>query len=572
MTYNWFDLLKLLGSLGFFLFGMKLMSESLQRVAGAKMRSILSAMTYNKYMGIFTGFLVTAIIQSSSATTVMMVSFVNAGLLSLTESIGVIMGANIGTTVTAWLVLFFGFKVKASIFILPLIAIAIPFLFSKVKRRNSIGELIVGFAIVFMGIEFLKDSAPNIENSPHLAEYIAGFSGYRFGSVLIYLVLGAILTMIVQSSSAVMALTLVMCHSGWINFEMAAGMILGQNIGTTITANLAALVANVSAKRAAIAHTIFNVIGVGAVMLIYYPFLKFIGNLTQIFGYDSPIMPLGKSVEGSRESILVALALYHTVFNIFNTVILIGFVPFLEKTVKRIVPFKEDDEDFNLRYINTGLMSTGEIALLQAKNEIIVYMERVMKMFVFVRDLYEAKNNNKFSKFYAKINKYEDISDRMELEIATYLTRISEESVSTGGSEKIASMLNLVSNIESLADAVNNLANTLQRKSNSKIAFNKDIEKNISKLFSFNDELLKIFKSNLNKKDVDLHPDEYKKRVNQLSELEHSLKQEHFKNLHKGKYKTSVGVIYSDVYTDIISIGKQTFNVFELFFPDGRGV
>ena len=548
------------------------MSESLQRVAGAKMRSILSAMTYNKYMGIFTGFLVTAIIQSSSATTVMMVSFVNAGLLTLTESIGVIMGANIGTTVTAWIVLFFGFKVKASIFTLPLIAIAIPFLFSKLKKRNSIGELIVGFAIIFMGIEFLKDSAPNIENSPHLVDYIAGFSSHRFGSILIYLIIGTLLTMIVQSSSAVMALTLVMCHNGWISYEMAAAMVLGQNIGTTITANLAALVANVSAKRAAIAHTIFNVIGVAAVMLIYYPFLKLIGNMTQIFGYDSPIMPLGQSTEGSRESILVALSLYHTVFNIFNTVILIGFVPLLEKAVKRIVPFKEDDEDFSLRYINIGLMSTGEIALLQAKNEIIVYMERVMKMFAFVRDLYEAKTNNKFSKFYAKIQKYEDISDRMELEIATYLTRISEESVSTQGSEKIASMLNLVSNIESLADAVNNLANTLQRKSNSKIIFNKDIERNINKLFSFNDELLKAFKSNLNNSDADLHPDEYKKRVKQLNELEHSLKQEHFKNLHKGKYKTSVGVIYSDVYSDILSIGKQTFNVIELFFPDGRGV
>ena len=279
------------------------MSESLQRVAGAKMRSILSAMTYNKYMGIFTGFLVTAIIQSSSATTVMMVSFVNAGLLTLTESIGVIMGANIGTTVTAWIVLFFGFKVKASIFTLPLIAIAIPFLFSKLKKRNSIGELIVGFAIIFMGIEFLKDSAPNIENSPHLVDYIAGFSSHRFGSILIYLIIGTLLTMIVQSSSAVMALTLVMCHNGWISYEMAAAMVLGQNIGTTITANLAALVANVSAKRAAIAHTIFNVIGVAAVMLIYYPFLKLIGNMTQIFGYDSPIMPLGQSTEGSRESI-----------------------------------------------------------------------------------------------------------------------------------------------------------------------------------------------------------------------------------------------------------------------------
>lgn len=572
MDYNWIDLLKLLGSLGLFLFGMKLMSESLQRVAGAKMRSILSTMTSNKYMGILTGFIVTAIIQSSSATTVMLISFVNAGLLNLTESIGVIMGANIGTTVTAWLVLIFGFKVEAGLFTLPLIGIAMPFLFSKVKKRNSIGELIVGFALIFMGLELLKDSAPNIESSPYLAEYITVFSNHGFGSVIIYLVIGTLLTVIVQSSSAVMALTLVFCHNGWINYEMAAAMILGQNIGTTITANLAAIVANVSAKRAAVAHTIFNVLGVAAILIFYYPFLRFIGSLTQAFGYESPIVPLGQAVEGSRESMLVAMSLYHTVFNIFNTILLVGFVPFMVKSVKYIVPYKEDDEEFTLKYINTGLMSTGEIGLMQARNEIIVYMERVIKMFSYAQDLYAAKSGNKFDRLYLKIKKYEDISDRMELEIASYLTRISEESVSREGSEKISSMLNLVSNIESLADSINNLANTLQRKRDLKITFNKDIEKNISKLFSFVDDLLKTFKNNLNKKDAGVLPDDFKKGEKQLASLEQSLKQEHFKNLHKGKYKTSVGIIYSDAYTDIINIGKQTYDVIELLYPDGRGM
>jgi phosphate:Na+ symporter len=572
MNYNLFDVLKLLGSLGLFLFGMKLMSESLQRVAGTKMRSILSAMTSNKYMGILTGFIVTAVIQSSSATTVMLVSFVNAGLLNLTESIGVIMGANIGTTVTAWLVLIFGFKVDAGLFTLPLIGIAMPFLFSKVKKRNSIGELIVGFAIIFMGLELLKNSAPNIESSPYLAEYITAFSNYGFGSVIIYLLIGTLLTVIVQSSSAVMALTLVFCHNGWINYEMAAAMILGMNIGTTITANLAALVGNVSAKRTAVAHTIFNVFGVAAIMIFYYPFLRLIGNLTQLFGYDSPIVPFGQAVEGSRESMLVAMSLYHTVFNIFNTLLLVGFVPFMEKSVKYIIPYKEDDEEFTLRYINTGLMSTGEIALVQARNEIIVYMERVIKMFSYGQDLYEVKSITKFDRLYLKIKKCEDISDRMELEIASYLTRISEESVSTEGSEKISSMLNLVSNIESLADSVNNLANTLQRKRDQKIAFNKDIEKNISKLFSFVDDLLQTFRSSLDKKSTDVSADDFKKNRKRLTVIEKSLQQEHFRNLHKGKYKTSVGVLYSDVYTDIINIGKQAFNVIELFFPEERSL
>ncbi|MBN2212636.1 MAG: Na/Pi cotransporter family protein [Bacteroidales bacterium] len=572
MTYNWFDVLKLLGSLGLFLFGMKLMSESLQRVAGTKMRSILSTMTSNKYMGILTGFIVTAVIQSSSATTVMLVSFVNAGLLSLTESIGVIMGANIGTTVTAWLVLIFGFKFEISLFTLPLIAVALPFLFSKVKKRNSIGEMIVGFSIIFMGLQLLKDSAPNIENSPHLVEYITGFSSYGFGSVLIYLLIGTFLTVVVQSSSAVMALTLVFCHNGWINYEMAAAMILGMNIGTTITANLAALVANVSAKRAAVAHTIFNVIGVASILIFYYPFLRIIGSMTQLFGYDSPIISLGQAAGRSRESMLLAMSLYHTVFNILNTLLVIGFVPFLEMSVKYIIPYNEDDEEFTLKYINTGLLSTGEIALVQARNEMIVYMERVIKMFAYARELFDAKTNNKFNKYYLKIKKCEDISDRMELEIASYLTRISEESVSTEGSEKISSMLNLVSNIESLADSINNLSNTLQRKSDSKITFNKDIEKNIIRLLSFVDELLQTFKSGLEKKEANLSAGDFKKSRKQLAAIEKSLKQEHFKSLHKGKYKTSAGIIYSDAYTDVINIGKQTFNVIDLFFSDGRGM
>ena len=318
MHYNLFDVLKLLGSLGFFLYGMKLMSESLQKVAGEKMRSILSAMTSNKFMGILTGLLVTSVIQSSSATTVMLVSFVNAGLLSLTESIGVIMGANIGTTVTAWIVLIFGFKVNTSLFTLPIIAVVLPLLFSKIKKRSSIGELIIGFAIIFMGIDFLKDAAPNINNSPHFAEFIAGFSDLGYWSVLIYLAIGMLLTMIVQSSSAVMALTLVMCNNGWLNFEMAAAMVLGQNIGTTITANLAALVANVSAKRAAVSHSIFNTTGVLIVLILYFPFLNFIANITELFGYQTPI---SSSVLGttSNESVLVALSIYHTIFNILNT-------------------------------------------------------------------------------------------------------------------------------------------------------------------------------------------------------------------------------------------------------------
>ncbi|MBN2610867.1 MAG: Na/Pi cotransporter family protein [Bacteroidales bacterium] len=570
MNYSFFDLLKLLGSLGFFLYGMKLMSESLQKVAGEKMRNILSAMTSNRFMGIFTGLLVTSVIQSSSATTVMLVSFVNAGLLSLTESIGVIMGANIGTTITAWIVLIFGFKVNASVFALPLIALALPLLFSRIKKRSSVGELIIGFAILFMGIDFLKDNAPNINNSPHMTEYIAGFSNLGYWSVLIYLAIGLVLTTIVQSSSAVMALTLVMCNNGWLSFEHAAAMVLGQNIGTTITANLAAIVANVSAKRAAIAHTIFNVSGVLIILVFYYPFLRLIAQLTGWFGYDSPLADGTTGESYSKVSLLMALSIYHSVFNILNTGVLIWFVPQIEKLVKYIVPVKEEDEEFGLKYINTGLMSTGEIAILQAKNEITVYLERVIRMFGYAKDFYEAKTVGKAGKLYSKVKKYEDIADRMELEIASYLTRISEESVSKEGSEKIATMLGVVCNIETLADTVFSFANTIQRKIDSKTQFTKEIEKNISKLISSVEELLANLKKSVQRKDGEGIDTDFKAIDKKLSETEKMLKQEHFRNLHKGKYKASVGVIYSDLYTDTISIGKQAVNVAELFFSDGK--
>ncbi len=572
MHYNLFDVLKLLGALGFFLYGMKLMSESLQKVAGEKMRSILSAMTSNKFMGILTGILVTSVIQSSSATTVMLVSFVNAGLLSLTESIGVIMGANIGTTVTAWIVLIFGFKVNTSLFTLPIIAVVLPLLFSKVKKRSSIGELIIGFAIIFMGIDFLKDAAPNINNSPDFAQFIAGFSDLGYWSILIYLAIGMFLTMIVQSSSAVMALTLVMCNNGWLTFEMSAAMILGQNIGTTITANLAALVANISAKRAAVSHSIFNVTGVLIVLILYNPFLNFIAGITELFGYKSPITSDTLGAVTSIASVLVALSIYHTVFNILNTLLLIWFIPQIEKIVKYIIPFKEDDEEFGLKYINTGLMSTGEIALVQARKEIVVFIEKVIKMFKYAKELYDTKSANKFSKLFSKVQKYEDISDRMEIEIASYLTKISEESVSKGGSETIASMLSLVSNIESMADAINVFSNTTQRKSDTNSPFTKEMEKNIARLIAIIDTLYQELQNNINKKENEPLSFDFKKAEIQLCNLEKSLKQDHFKNLHKGKYKASTGVIYSDIYTDIINIGKHSFNVIELFFSDGNTI
>ena len=327
-----------------------------------------------------------------------------------------------------------------------------------------------------------------------------------------------------------------------------------------------------SAKRTAIAHTIFNVAGVIFILILFYPFLNLVGKITQLFGYDSPLGISLQSTAGSRESILVALSLYHTIFNVLNTLLLVWFVPLIVKSVKYIIPYKENDEEFSLKYINTGLMSTGEIALVQARKEIAVYIERVIKMFGFVRDLYNIKSNSKFEKLLLKIRRCEDISDRMELEIASYLTKISEENVSAEGSENISSMLNLISNIESMADSINMLAGTLQRKADSKIQFNKDIEKNILKLYSFIEELLNAFRNNMTDREHEYKPENFRKMKKLLLETEQSLKQEHFRNLHKGKYKTSVGVIYSDIYTYIVNIGRQTFDVIDLFFQGGRGM
>jgi len=344
MEYSLFDALKLIGSLGLFLFGMKLMSEGLQKVAGDKMRNILSAITANRFRGVLTGFLITAIIQSSSATTVMMVSFVNAGLLSLIQSVGVIMGANIGTTVTAWLITILGFKVDMSLIALPIIAIGFPLVFSKNNSRKFWGEVIIGFAILFMGLGFLKEAVPDIKNNHEVLGFIRNYTDHGFWSLLIFLGLGTILTMIIQSSSAAIALTLVMCYNGWITLDLAAAMVLGQNVGTTITANLAALVANVSAKRAAMAHLIFNVLGVIGILIVFKPFIGLIDwFVTKTEGSSAYYNPL---------AIPVALSVFHTVFNVLNTVILFWFANYIVKIVEIIIPLREEDEEeFRLTHI-----------------------------------------------------------------------------------------------------------------------------------------------------------------------------------------------------------------------------
>jgi len=560
MKYSILSLLTLIGSLGLFLYGMKLMSEALQKVAGDKMRSILSAMTSNRLKGVLTGFLITAIIQSSSATTVMIVSFVNAGLLTLVESIGVIMGANIGTTVTAWLISILGFKIDISTIALPLVALGFPLILSKNNNRKSWGELVVGFSILFIGLSFLKDSVPDIKSNPNILEFLSSYTESGFWSVLLFLGIGTILTMIIQSSSAVMALTLVMCYNGWVSFEMAAAMVLGENIGTTITANIAALVTNVSAKRTARAHFIFNIIGVIWVLLIFHQFLDVSNWLTiKIGGGQSPyesaaIMPIG-------------LSIFHTIFNISNTLLLIGFTKLIVKTVEFMVPLKEEEKEiFRIKYINTGIMSTSELSLIQAKKEVANFSIHTTKMFSIVRNYFLEIDNKKNDKFFERIKKYEDISDNIEVEIATYLTKVAEGDLSKTGSKKIKNMLKQIDNLESISDSCFNIARTINRKKQLKIWFTQDIRDTLNKMFDLVDKALNIMDNNLNNEYNDGSIKEANNIEKKINNYRDKLKQEHINNIEKGKYKYKAGIIYNDIFSECEKLGDFVINVSEAIY------
>lgn len=555
MEYNFLDFLTLVGSLGLFLYGMKLMSEALQKIAGDNMRNILAKMTSNPVKGVFTGLLITVVIQSSSATTVMMVSFVNAGLLSLTESIGVIMGANIGTTITAWLISILGFKVDISIISLPLIGIGFPLLFSRTGKKKSWGEFIIGFAMLFLGLDFLKNSVPDIKSNPEILSFLTNYTSHGFGSHLIFLAIGTVLTIIIQSSSATMALTLVMCNNGWISFDIAAAMVLGENIGTAVTANIAAAVANVSAKRAARAHLIFNILGVMWVSLIFSFFLSainsFIVKIGGISPYDSPL------------AIPIALSIFHSTFNIANTLIFIWFTKFIIAIVTKLVPQREEAEEFRLKYINTGLLSTAELSIHQAKKEILVYAQRVEKMFGYVEDMFHETNEKKFYKLYDRVEKYEGISDRMEEEIANYLTKISEGELSILGSKRIKAMLNVVTDIESVADSCYNLAKTLMRKKDKKVWFDTPLRENLDQMMVLTRKAIAEMQKNLDHgyKNIDISKaQDLEEKINRFRT---KLKKDHLKSVEKQEYSYQTGIIYNDLYCECEKLGDFAINVSE---------
>lgn len=480
------QLFTLLGALGMFLFGMNMMSSGLQKVAGDRLRKFLSAMTSNPFKGVLTGLGITSVIQSSSATTVMVVSFVNAGLLTLTQSIGVIMGANIGTTVTAWLVSWLGFKADISILAVPLMLFGFLFSNSKKDKRKNIGELIVGFSLLFLGLSFMKESVPDLRQTPEVLEFVTSWASHGFGSILLFLAFGTILTLVLQSSSATMAITLIMLSMGWIPFNMACAMVLGENIGTTITANIAASVGNTSAKRAALSHTIFNVFGVVWALVLFTPFLALVGKITEVvFGLPNPAeegFVVSDSVSSTSTAALYGLSMLHTLFNVINTLLMVWFTKWIAKAVSWIIraPETQEKEIFKLKYISAGPLATPELCVEQAFDEIIHFAQISKNGAQYAKDAINETDSDKFEELRGKLVKYEEISDRIEYEIATFLNGVSTEEISEKTSIKVKSMYKIIGELESLGDSGETISRILTRKNIHKKTFDATIVKNLN--------------------------------------------------------------------------------------------
>ena len=493
----------LLGALGMFLYGMNLMSSGLQKAAGDRLRGFLSAMTSNPLKRVLTGLGITSVIQSSSATTVMVVSFVNAGLLTLVQAIGVIMGANIGTTVTAWLVAWLGFKADISILAVPLMLFGFLFSNSKKDQRRNIGELIVGFSLLFLGLSFMKESVPDLNETPEMLEFVKVWSGYGFGSVLIFLAFGTVLTLVLQSSSATMAITLIMLSMGWIPFNMACAMVLGENIGTTITANIAASVGNTSAKRAAMSHTIFNVFGVIWALIFFKPFLGLVGIIIESFGLPNPSkegFAVASPTSPESTAALYGLSMLHTLFNTINTTILIGCTGLIEKAVIKIIkaPANQEKDVFRLKYIEAGPLATPELATEQASNEIIHFAEISKRGLSYAREAINETNADKFEELRGKLVKYEEISDRIEYEIAQFLNAVSSDEVSEKTSKEIKAMYKVIGELESLGDSGETISRILSRRNIHKKEFDADSIKKLNQMTDLVERAYDVMIENLN--------------------------------------------------------------------------
>ncbi len=597
MDYSILDLLGLIGAVGLFLYGMKVMSEGLQKAAGDRLRNILSAMTRNRFTGTITGFFITALIQSSSASTVMVVSFVNAGLMTLAQSMAVIMGANVGTTFTAWIIALFGFKVDISAFALPLLGLAVPMLFSKKSRTKSIGEFTIGFAFLFMGLDMIGKYVPDLQSNPEMFAFLQRYASMGFGSVLIFCLVGMLVTMIIQSSAAMFAITLIMCSKGWITFDLACALVLGSNIGTTITPLLASMSGNVAAKRTAVGHLLFNLFGTVWTLAVFFPFVDLNSWITESIGQGSPTAlydyvshlhntspdvynqvfasslpsPSGEvlqhrtAITQMQVSVSFGLSMFHTVFNLINLSIMIWLTGLYVKIVEFIVPAKhQGDDEFQLKFISGGILSASELNISQAEKEVYVFAERVARMLPMARDLVHTKSgSNDFNQLYSRLEKYEEISDRMELEIANYLNRCAEGRLSNESKRRIAAMLAIDSEIESIADTMLGVGKILIRKQESNVHFNDEIYANIDIMFGYVEQALTaMLKELADLEKVDEHDiiASYN-HEREINNFRNQLRNSNVENIHDRHYEYQSGIYYMDIISTLEKSGDYVINV-----------
>ena len=552
-----------------FLYGMNLMSSGLQKAAGDRLRGLLSAMTSSPFKGVLTGLGITTVIQSSSATTVMVVSFVNAGLLTLAQAIGVIMGANIGTTVTAWLVSWLGFKADISILAVPLMLLGFLFSNSKKNQRQNIGELIVGFCLLFLGLSFMKDSVPNLNETPQVLEFVRSWAGHGFGSVLIFLVFGTVLTLVLQYSSATMAIPLIMLSMGFIPFNMACAMVLGENIGTTITANIAASVGNTQAKRAAMSHTIFNVFGVIWALIFFRPFLALVGKIIEgIFGLPNPAAE-GFAVTGQHTpdatAALYGLSMLHTLFNTINTLILVWFTKYIEKAVMWILktPNNQDNEVFRLKYISAGPLATPELATEQAFDEIIHFAEISRKGLGYARLAIQETDADKFEGLRGKLVKYEEISDRIEYEIASFLNAVSAGDISEETSVKIKAMYKIIGEMESLGDSGEAISRILSRKNIHKKSFDQESLKNLDNMVTLVDHAYEAMISNLHaahKGELSGISNAYNAE-DRINNQRNHLRDSEIEEIESTRKNYQTSVYYMDIVNELEKMGDFIINI-----------
>ncbi len=557
MEFGFNDLLQILGALAFFIFGMKMMSDGIQRAAGSQLRNILRTMTKNRYLGVFTGFLTTALVQSSSATTVMTVSFVNAGLLSLVESAGVMMGANIGTTITGWLVSILGFKIKLHHLSIPLFAFAVPMMFSKKGKFKYWGEFLIGFAILFLGLSYLKGAVPDIKGNPEVLDWLKNFTEWGFFSRVFFVFVGALVTVVVQSSSAAMAITLTMCAQGWLPFDVAAAMILGENIGTTITAELASLVGNVHAKRSARIHSMFNIIGVTWMVVLMPLYLKFLSNFMQsTFGIADPFTV--------ATDMPIALSAFHTAFNLTNVLLLIGFVPFLVKAAILSVKSKgDDDEDIRLTFIKSGTR-TPELATVELQKETAHFGEIVSRMSKHIKKLINATESKLRSKMYKKVRKYEDITDKMEQDITEYITALAKEEITPKTSLRLRSIINVANDLERIGDIYYQISKTIEKKNEDNIYFNEDQRNNLNEMIGLLDiafdEMIKILQT---PSYDNVNIEQAKENEIDINKFRDKLRKDNLNKLGTPDYNVNSAMVYNNIFSSFEKIGDHIINVAE---------